>query len=929
MSKRILVVAMAVISSVLILSTCSLGLEPFWKASEGKTAVAFQVSALDPALSSSDSRAVSQGEGYLYIRTLGGPSEQTTSFYGPYPVTAGKLFETTDILAGTYTAMGFLYSSIPLDTRTGDYLGVTKTFAELMSMSDADFNVFSTGGDTAPFNMMINGDACGALLQNVTIKYGMTNTLAMIMTPMVGGTGTPGSVVEMATPSKTLTSSTPSVLTKKFIKLSNISSTVTPGYKTSEITCTVQYASSPILGLVAFYNESGILLGSAFASPGPTAITSDQVYTVTCNNPSSVFLYIEYVGSSVSLTFSKTEVPDNMYSVMFDINGGTGFMSPQMITTGASPNLTPNNFTRPGYAFGGWSLTPTGSVAYIDMAPFTMGSANVTLYALWTPVITYTVTFDSLGGSALSPITGIVAGTTTGTLPPTTRVGYTFNGWNEAPDGLSNSFDGITPVNTNLVVYAQWIANSQSITFYENGGTGTMAGQTIPSDSSAPLIPNTFTRPGYTFAGWSTVAGPATVIYGDAVLFAMGTSNVNLFAQWTPDNLFVTFDFNGGTGSMAPQTIAADSSAPLILNTFTRPGYTFAGWSTTPGIQPVTIYDGDPFMIGVADVTLYAQWNPIFAGGDGTVGTPYQIATVAALKYVNNNLSAYYILNSNLDLSTEPNWVPLGNDTTKFTGNFNGNGMTISNLTITAGTYNGTGLFGYIDGATITNLTLTNINVVGSDYTGGLVGQCGITGTTTITNCSVSGVLTASQSFGGLIGVKEAGGSLIITRCSTNVTLNSTTYGNVGGIIGRNLGATLSRCSASGSINQTGVLNDYIGGLVGYNKNSSISDCYATGNVKGNSRVGGLIGYNEAGTVTNSYSVGAVVGATLFGGLIGENVTSTITDSYYDTASSLQSDTGKGTGYDTPTMTLAATYTTWVSTGFWVITDGVYPSLVP
>ncbi len=88
----------------------------------------------------------------------------------------------------------------------------------------------------------------------------------------------------------------------------------------------------------------------------------------------------------------------------------------------------------------------------------------------------------------------------------------------------------------------------------------------------------------------------------------MGTESVTLFAKWTPNDYTVSFDPNGGTGTMDPQTIACDATAALTLNAFTRDGYTFAGWATSSG-GSVVYTDGADYTMGTESVTLYAKWN--------------------------------------------------------------------------------------------------------------------------------------------------------------------------------------------------------------------------------------------------------------------------------------------------------------------------------
>ena len=104
---------------------------------------------------------------------------------------------------------------------------------------------------------------------------------------------------------------------------------------------------------------------------------------------------------------------------------------------------------------------------------------------------------------------------------------------------------------------------------------------------------------------------------------------------------------------------------------------------------------------------------------------------------------------ADIDLSSVANWEPIGADLNEFTGTFDGNGYVIKNMTIDRSDTNNVGLFGNTDGATIQNLGLENVNVTGTDYTGGLVGSAN---NTTVSNSYATGSVTGDVNTGGLVG---------------------------------------------------------------------------------------------------------------------------------------------------------------------------------
>ncbi len=219
------------------------------------------------------------------------------------------------------------------------------------------------------------------------------------------------------------------------------------------------------------------------------------------------------------------------------------------------------------------------------------------------------------------------------------------------------------------------------------------------------------------------------------------------------------------------------------------------------------------------------------------------ISTVEELK--NIALNGKYILVNDLSLDNVE-WTPLGTNTQPFSGFFDGNGYTISNLKITT-QYNYFGLFGYNTGS-IQNLGITTISfsgfvrLTGSIYAGGLIGY----NSGTIMNCYTNEVNILLHHFP-----------------DVNVAT-----GFAGGLSGYNAGKILYSYSSGTQVSITAMSTfsanyAYAGGLVGCNKSGTLSDCYSTikkvsGSYSGSnmncaSYVGGLVGINNSGTITNCY----------------------------------------------------------------------------
>jgi len=182
--------------------------------------------------------------------------------------------------------------------------------------------------------------------------------------------------------------------------------------------------------------------------------------------------------------------------------------------------------------------------------------------------------------------------------------------------------------------------------------------------------------------------------------------------------------------------------------------------------------------------SLLAQTGTAPSFGNGDPDSSYQISTLEHLLWITetpNKWDKHYIQTANIDafstssLNDSSGFSPIGNNSTQFTGSYDGDGYTINGLTIARSTSR-IGLFGYIDGAIIQDLGVTNVNITGWHYVGALVGI----------------------------------------------------VDNINGEID---GSTISNCYSTGSVLGNG---KYVGGLAGWVRDTStVSNCYSTGTVTG------------------------------------------------------------------------------------------------
>ncbi len=259
----------------------------------------------------------------------------------------------------------------------------------------------------------------------------------------------------------------------------------------------------------------------------------------------------------------------------------------------------------------------------------------------------------------------------------------------------------------------------------------------------------------------------------------------------------------------------------------------------------------------------------------------YTVTSAEGLKNIAKLVNEEWKLGINITLTADIDlkgidWTPIGKDDNKaYTGTFDGNGKTITGLTVT-GSDQYAGLFGRIgSGGTVKNVTLKDVKIE-SNHSSGNVG--GVAGWSygNIEYCSVSGSVSSNSTAGGVVGYQSDGA---ITGCNSSATVKGMV--RAGGVAGAtNSGASLTGCYATGSVsvenNTTSAA--YAGGVVGSNgASSTLTACYATVSVTGSGSgtiyTGGVTGTNDCGTLTACYHANGTVsgpdGTT--GGVTGRN----------------------------------------------------------
>ena len=338
------------------------------------------------------------------------------------------------------------------------------------------------------------------------------------------------------------------------------------------------------------------------------------------------------------------------------------------VTSSSTSNITVSGVT---------STSATLKALKVGSSTITISTASDTNYNasnkatsnISTSASAYTVTYNNNGGSGCTT-TSVTYGGKYGTMCEPTRNGYVFIGWfdenyKDKPlnyyadtysdlknafgydaDALYNHYitygkgegrrisqyvkgDSFTG-NANKTIYAGWYAQGYTISYNSNGGTGSMASDVVKTGGTATIKANEFTKKGYTFAGWTTKSDgtddgynwtgwSGTWNYVDGQC-GIANKTLKLYARWTPKSYTISYNSNGGTGTMASDTVSTGSKATIKSNTFTKTGYKFVGWTTksdgtddgygwNPGWSGTWNYDNGQYGIANDKLVLYARWD--------------------------------------------------------------------------------------------------------------------------------------------------------------------------------------------------------------------------------------------------------------------------------------------------------------------------------
>ena len=815
--------------------------------------------------------------------------------------------------------------TLTLDGNTSTIAGTTSNLT--LSINGATSENFSLAISSPPKSVSVG-------TQNGTLTAGVSGTITFPVTTANIANGTYTATV--ANRPAGVTASGTIAISSDSGTLTLAGSTSTVAGTTSNLTLTIDGTTSnnftltivPAPKSVSVGTQNGTLTagtGGTVTFPVTTANIANGPYTVTVANlPGGVSVgnsgNVTISGNSGTLTLagSTSTVAGTTSNLTLTIDSVTSnnftltiVAAPKSVTVGSqigtltagvvgtvtfpvtTANIANGTYTataanRPTGVIVAGSVTITGNSGTLTLAGSTSTVAgtttNLTLAIDGTTSNNFTLTIAApppkvtVGTQVGSMTAGAAADTV---VYPVTTTGIANGSYiatvNNRPTGVNVQGNITISLGEGALTLAgsvsTAIGNYTNLTLTINGTTSAAFSLNITADTTPPVL------------SVSTLTVSNVTISGFTISWTKATDNV------TPQNQ-LRYYVNYAASSIALNNfpLLANTGGTVDINTYTftnmNPGQTRYFYVTVEEAagnrRNYTSFNATTSNGNSGTPDTSSSWYTSGASSY-TIMTADQLAGLAQL--VNNNAISFsgktITLGRSIDISVYGSsynsgngWIPIGNSTGRmFSGTFNGNGYTISNLysrrqVIFAG------LFDNVVAGQISNLNLTNVNVSStSDSVGGLAGYLF---NSTVTTINLSGTVSqdaGAYDVGGIAG-QAANSSLV--GCYVNDTTSSVTgWASTGGVVGYLTGSTMQWCGSNGTV--TGRTNGAnTGGIVGFAEVSHVQDCVSNVAVIGNNQkqVGGIAGRLDGLTTGNtylrtSYSTGAVSGNENIGGLVG------------------------------------------------------------
>lgn len=355
------------------------------------------------------------------------------------------------------------------------------------------------------------------------------------------------------------------------------------------------------------------------AKIGSISATTNNATTYTCNVP----LIVRYYSTSGSYTLTANKV-----GYTATATGSKSYGEDWGPETNQTTSTTAKEYTLKTWSIS-YNKTHAAQTITVNLKLRPAGQTTTTTASttFTVPVKTsYLVTYNGnnkTNGTVPSTQTKWYGESLTLSTNNLTRTGYTRNGWNTKADGSGTHYNNGASYTANaaLTLYAQWTKNNYTLTANANGGTipsttgwsgtGGSATKSVAYQATYGTLP-TPTRTGYTFAGWYSAATGGTSVTSSTT---MGAANATIYARWTEDTYTISYNNNGGSGTISSTSKNYTSTCVLSNGSgFTRSGYNLIAWNTANDNSGTRYSLGQTLNASTisSNLTLYAVWEQIY-----------------------------------------------------------------------------------------------------------------------------------------------------------------------------------------------------------------------------------------------------------------------------------------------------------------------------
>jgi uncharacterized repeat protein (TIGR02543 family) len=315
-----------------------------------------------------------------------------------------------------------------------------------------------------------------------------------------------------------------------------------------------------------------LVLGSGYSS---YALKNTSIHLKTDKFPAeTVYVYISghYGTPQAGILEYVTLESGDATKLLMSSTGGSGNFTVSDLALAADPIIK-------FFEIDGYNYYIGTHISYIGKEGGKPDEPGGTINYAVICIPSYTVSYDANTGTGTLPAptaTYNVGSTVTilGNINNLTKANFTFNGWNTAANGLGTSYtadDTFKMGNSNVTLYAQWLPDTPTptkytLTYNANGGDVTVPSQVLNLESGdTPIVgsPSALSYPSFLFTGWNTESDGSGLSYDPGSMVTIASSNVILYAQWTP-YYTVNYDGNGNTGGTAPTDINQYETGDLV-----------------------------------------------------------------------------------------------------------------------------------------------------------------------------------------------------------------------------------------------------------------------------------------------------------------------------------------------------------------------------